>query len=159
MADLAKQLKQINDAQRLRELAQQYGYGQPSSQDMNVLRQGLPQMAGQAMGQMLPGQMPPVQMPQYNMPSGQLPPVQMPQFQRQPGALPPVQMPSFPSIPQGMTPEDMNAMMNTMRQAAPQARQMSPYMQNLTNPGMTMQQNYVDPRLIEQMYYKGLLSR
>ena len=155
MADLTKQLRQLNEAQRLRELAQQYGYGQPSSQDMNVLRQGLPQMAGQAMGQMLPGQMPPVQMPQYNMPSGQLPPVQMPQFQRQPGALPPVQMPSFPSIPQGITPEDMNA----LRQAAPQARQMSPYMQNLTNPGMTMQQNYIDPRLIEEMYYKGLLSR
>ena len=135
MADLAKQLKQINDAQRLRELAQQYGYGQPSSQDMNVLRQGLPQMAGQAMGQMLPGQMPPVQMPQYNMPSGQLPPVQMPQFQRQPGALPPSRMPVVPSS------------------------QMSPYMQNLTNPGMTMQQNYIDPRLIEEMYYRGLLSR
>ena len=155
MADLTKQLRQLNEAQRLRELAQQYGYGQPSSQDMNVLRQGLPQMAGQAMGQMLPGQMPPVQMPQYNMPSGQLPPVQMPQFQRQPGALPPVQMPSFPSIPQGITPEDMNA----LRQAAPQAGQMSPYMQNLTNPGMTMQQNYIDPSLIEQMYYRGLLSR
>ena len=159
MADLAKQLRQINDAQRLRELAQQYGYGQPSSQEMNSFGQSLPQMAGQAMGQMLPGQMPPVQMPQYNMPSGQLPSVQMPQLGRQPGALPPVQMPSFPSIPQGMTPDDVNAMMSTMRQAAPQVRQMSPYMQNLTNPGMTMQQNYVDPRLIEQMYYKGLLSR
>jgi hypothetical protein len=101
MADLAKQLRQINDAQRLRELAQQYGYGQPSSQEMNSFGQSLPQMAGQAMGQ------------------------------RQPGALPPVQMPSFPSIPQGMTPDDANAMMSTIRQAAPQARQMSPYMQNL----------------------------
>ena len=40
-----------------------------------------------------------------------------------------------------------------------QSTTMSPYMQNLTNPGMTMQQNYIDPRLIEQMYYKGLLSR
>jgi hypothetical protein len=40
-----------------------------------------------------------------------------------------------------------------------QPAQMSPYMQNLINPGKTMQQNYVDPRLIEQMYYKGLLSR
>jgi len=155
MADLTKQLRQLNEAQRLRELAQQYGYGQPSSQDMNVLRQALPQMSGQAMGQMLPGQMPPVQMPQYNMPSGQLPSVQMPQLGRQPGALPPVQMPSFPSIPQGMTPDDMNA----LRQAAPQARQMPQYMQNLTNPGMTMQQNYIDPRIIEMMYYKGLLNR
>jgi hypothetical protein len=39
------------------------------------------------------------------------------------------------------------------------SKQMSPYMQNLTNPGMTMQQNYIDPRIIEQMYYRGLLSR
>ena len=45
-------------------------------------------------------------------------------------------------------------------QATPQASpQASPYMQGLTNPGMTIQQNYIDPRLIEQMYYKGLLSR
>jgi hypothetical protein len=152
MADLAKQLKQLNDAQRLRELAQQYGYGQISNQDINALRQALPQMAGQAMGQL-----PPVQMPQYNMPSGQMPPAQMPQLGRQPGALPPVQMPSFPSIPQGMTPDDANAMMNTMRQAAPS--QMSPYMQNLTNPGQTMQQNYIDPAIMEQLYYRGLLSR
>ena len=40
-----------------------------------------------------------------------------------------------------------------------QSTTMSPYMQNLTNPGMTMQQNYIDPRLMEQMYYRGLLSR
>jgi hypothetical protein len=33
------------------------------------------------------------------------------------------------------------------------------YMQNLINPGKTMQQNYMDPRLIEQMYYRGLLSQ
>ena len=124
MADLSKQLKQLNDAQRLRELAQQYGYGQISNQDINALRQALPQMAGQAMGQLPPGQM-----PQY--------------------------MP--PTIPQGMTPADMNA----MRQATPQPApaQMSPYMQNLINPGQTMQQNYMDPALIEQMYYRGLLSR
>jgi hypothetical protein len=25
--------------------------------------------------------------------------------------------------------------------------------------GKTMQQNYIDPRLMEQMYYRGLLSR
>ena len=150
MADLAKQLRQLQDAQRLRELAQQYGYGQISNQDINALRQALPQMAGQAMGQL-----PPVQMPQYSMPSSQLQPVPMPQLGRQPGALPPAQMPSFPSIPQGMTPDDMNA----MRQAAPAPSQMSPYMQNLTNPGQTMQQNYMDPALIEQMYYRGLLSR
>jgi hypothetical protein len=60
--------------------------------------------------------------------------------------LPPAQMPQYmpPTIPQGMTPADMNA----MRQAAPQpgASQMSPYMQNLINPGKTMQQNYIDPR-------------
>jgi hypothetical protein len=40
-----------------------------------------------------------------------------------------------------------------------QPAQMSPYMQNLINPGKTMQQNYIDPRLMEQMYYRGLLSR
>jgi hypothetical protein len=156
MADLAKQLKQLNDAQRLRELAQQYGYGEISNQDINALRQALPQMAGQAVGQL-----PPVQMPQYNMPSGQMKPVPMPQLGRQPGTLPPAQMPSFPSIPQGMTPDDANAMMNTMRQAAPPqgTSQMSPYMQNLTNPGQTMQQNYIDPAIIEQLYYRGLLSR
>jgi hypothetical protein len=124
MADLAKQLRQLQDAQRLRELANQYGYGQVSDQDLNALRQALPQLAGQAMGQL-----PPAQMPQY--------------------------MP--PTIPQGMTPNDANA----MRQAAPQpgASQMSPYMQGLTNPGQTMQQNYIDPAIIEQMYYRGLLSR
>ena len=43
-------------------------------------------------------------------------------------------------------------------QQMPQPMQ-SPYMQGLTNPGMTMRQNYVDPRLIEQMYFRGLLSR
>jgi hypothetical protein len=77
----------------------------------------------------------PVQMPEYVPPQGQMQPVPMPQLGRQPGALPPAQMPSIPSS------------------------QMSPYMQNLTNPGMTMQQNYIDPRLMEQMYYRGLLSR
>jgi hypothetical protein len=154
MADLAKQLRQLQDAQRLRELANQFGLGQVPNQELNALRQALPQLAGQAVGQL-----PPVQMPQYNMPSGQMPPAQMPQLGRQPGALPPVQMPSFPSIPQGMTPDDANAMMNTMRQAAPAPSQVSPYMQNLTNPGQTMQQNYIDPAIIEQMYYRGLLSR
>jgi hypothetical protein len=122
MADLAKQLRQLQDAQRLRELANQFGLGQVPNQELNSLRQALPQMAGQAMGQL-----PPAQMPQY--------------------------MP--PTIPQGMTPADMNA----MRQAAPAPSQMSPYMQNLTNPGQTMQQNYIDPAIIEQMYYRGLLSR
>ena len=124
MADLAKQLRQLQDAQRLRELANQFGLGQVPNQELNALRQALPQLAGQAVGQ-----------------------------------LPPVQMPSFPSIPQGMTPDDANAMMNTMRQAAPAPSQVSPYMQNLTNPGQTMQQNYIDPAIIEQMYYRGLLSR
>lgn len=153
MADLAKQLKQLNDAQRLRELAQQYGYGQISNQDINSLRQALPQMAGQAM-------LPPAQMPQYVPPTGQLPPAPMRDYALRPkefGALPPVPM---PTIPQGMTPDDMNA----LRQAMPQLNmqkpaQMSPYMQNLTNPGATMQQNYIDPSIIEQMYYRGLLSR
>jgi hypothetical protein len=152
MADLAKQLRQLNNAQRLRELANQYGYGQVSDQDLNALRQALPQMAGQAMGQL-----PPAQMPQYMPPTSQMPSPPVRDYALRPkeyGALPPVPM---PTIPQGMTPADMNA----MRQAAPQpgAAQMSPYMQNLTNPGQTMQQNYIDPAIIEQMYYRGLLSR
>jgi hypothetical protein len=33
------------------------------------------------------------------------------------------------------------------------------YRENLFNPGRTMQQNYIDPRLIEMMYYRGLLSQ
>jgi hypothetical protein len=117
MADLAKQLRQLQDAQRLRELANQFGLGQVPTQELNALRQALPQVAGATM-------------------------------------LPPAQM---PTIPQGMTPDDMNAMMRAMPQTAPS--QMSPYMQNLTNPGATMQQNYIDPAIIEQMYYRGLLSR
>jgi hypothetical protein len=152
MADLAKQLRQLNDAQRLRELANQYGYGQVSDQDLNALRQALPQLAGQAMGQLAPAQM-----PQYMPPTSQMPSPPVRDYALRPkeyGALPPVPM---PTIPQGMTPDDMNA----MRQAVPQqgTSQMSPYMQNLTNPGQTMQQNYIDPAIIEQMYYRGLLSR
>jgi len=73
----------------------------------------------------------PVQMPEYVSPKGQIPSVQMPQVRRQSGTLPPVQMPSISSG----------------------------YMQNLINPGMTMQQNYIDPRLIEMMYYRGLLNQ
>jgi len=111
-----------------------------------------PQMAGRQLPSVLMPQLPPVQMPQYTNPVGQMKPAPMPQLELQPGTLPPVRM---PSIPRGMTPEDMNA----MRQAAPPSSQMSPYMQNLTNPGMTMQQNYIDPRLIEEMYYRGLLNR
>ena len=45
-------------------------------------------------------------------------------------------------------------------QQIPQTMSMqSPYMQGLTNPSQVMQQNYIDPRLIEQMYYRGLLSK
>jgi hypothetical protein len=130
--------------------------GQPTQQELmarQMAQQGLLAQTGAAMtpeelkmlqmqqlrnvtgASVSPRELPPVQMPQYNMPSGQMKPVPMPQLGRQPGTLPPVQMPSIPSS------------------------QMSPYMQNLTNPGMTMQQNYIDPSLIEQMYYRGLLSR
>ena len=104
--------------------------GQPTQQELMAR-----QMAQQGLLNQDMSALPPVKMPEYAPPSGQMPSVQMPQVGRQPGTLPPVQMPSIPS------------------------NQMSPYMQNLTNPGMTMQQNYVDPRIIEQMYYKGLLSR
>ena len=58
-----------------------------------------------------------------------------------------------------MTPEMINEMRRNMTPPISGQSQMSPYMQNLINPGKTMQQNYIDPRLIEQMYYKGLLSR
>jgi hypothetical protein len=52
------------------------------------------------------------------------------------------------------------ALQGLLSQQVPQQLPMqSPYMQGLTNPGQVMQQNYVDPRLIEQMYYKGLLSK
>jgi hypothetical protein len=98
----------------------------------SVLRESEMRMTPQMAGRQLP---PAVQMPQYTTPPGQMKPVPMPQLERQPGALPPSRMPVVPS------------------------NQMSPYMQNLTNPGMTMQQNYIDPRLIEEMYYRGLLSR
>ena len=148
MADLAKQLQQLNDAQRLRELAQQYGYGQISNQDINALRQAIPQAAGA----MMP---PPAQMPQYSMPSGQMQPVPMPQLGRQSGALPPVAM---PSIPQGMTPADMNAMKQAMPMPGYQAAPPS-FKDIFFNPGKVMQQNYVDPSIVEQMYYRGLLSR
>jgi hypothetical protein len=57
--------------------------------------------------------------------------------------------------PMRMTPQMMQQSMPSMQQPA----QMSPYMQNLINPGKTMQQNYIDPRLMEQMYYRGLLSQ
>ena len=149
-----------------RQMAKQGLLGDPNSvvreSEMNmydpnsVLRESemrmTPQMAGRQLPSVLMPQLPPVQMPQYTNPAGQMKPAPMPQLELQPGTLPPVRM---PSIPRGMTPEDMNA----MRQAAPPSSQMSPYMQNLTNPGMTMQQNYIDPRLIEEMYYRGLLSR
>jgi hypothetical protein len=98
----------------------------------SVLRESEMRMTPQMAGRQLP---PAVQMPQYTTPAGQMKPVPMPQLERQPGALPPSRMPVVPS------------------------NQMSPYMQNLTNPGMTMQQNYIDPRLIEEMYYRGLLSQ
>ena len=65
----------------------------------------------------------------------------------------------MPRIPPVMTPEMLRNM--TPPIAPPNSNQgpMSQYMQNLINPGKTMQQNYIDPRLMEQMYYRGLLSR
>jgi len=61
--------------------------------------------------------------------------------------------------PMKMTPEMINEMRRNMTPPISGQSQMSPYMQNLINPGKTMQQNYIDPRLMEQMYYRGLLSR
>ena len=60
---------------------------------------------------------------------------------------------------QGLLSQQTQPQMMKSMSSMQQPVQMSPYMQNLINPGKTMQQNYVDPRLIEQMYYKGLLSR
>ena len=62
--------------------------------------------------------------------------------------------------PMRMTPEMINEMRRNMTPPISGKGQMADqYRQNLFNPGMTMQQNYIDPRLIEQMYYRGLLSR
>lgn len=152
MADLAKQLRQLQDAQRLRELAQQYGYSQ---QDINTLRQAvpqaLPQLAGQAM-------LPPAQMPQYVPPTGQMPSPPVRDYALRPkeyGALPPAQMPSIPSS-QSMTPAEMEM----LRRATPGYQAPAPSFKDIFfNPGQVMQQNYVDPAIIEQMYYRGLLSR
>ncbi len=147
MADLAKQLRQLQDVQRLRELANQYGLGQVPDQELNALRQALPQVAGATM-------LPPAQMPQYVPPTGQMPPVPMPQLGRMPG-LPPAQMPSIPSS-QSMTPDQMEM----LRRATPGYQAPAPSFKDiLFNPGQVMQQNYVDPAVIEQMYYRGLLSR
>jgi hypothetical protein len=61
--------------------------------------------------------------------------------------------------PMKITPEMINEMRRNMTPPISGQSQMSPYMQNLINPGKTMQQNYIDPRLMEQMYYRGLLSK
>lgn len=58
--------------------------------------------------------------------------------------------------PMRMTPEMLRTMTPPISGKGPMADQ---YRQNLFNPGMTMQQNYIDPRLIEMMYYRGLLSK
>ena len=62
--------------------------------------------------------------------------------------------------PMRMTPEMINEMRRNMTPPiSGQGQMANQYRQNLFNPGMTMQQNYIDPRLMEQMYYRGLLSR
>jgi hypothetical protein len=55
-----------------------------------------------------------------------------------------------------MTPEMIRNMTPPISGKGPMADQ---YRQNLFNPSRTMQQNYIDPRLIELMYYKGLLNQ
>ena len=151
MADLAKQLRQLQDAQRLRELANQFGLGQVPTQEINALRQALPQVAGATM-------LPPAQMPQYAAPAGQLPPAPMRDYALRPkefGALPPAQMPTIPSS-QSMTPAEMEM----LRRATPGYQAPAPSFKDIFfNPGRVMQQNYVDPAIIEQMYYRGLLSQ
>jgi hypothetical protein len=59
-----------------------------------------------------------------------------------------------------MTPEMILEMRRNMTPPISGQGQMADqYRQNLFNPSRTMQQNYIDPRLIEQMYYRGLLSK
>lgn len=119
MEDLAKQLRQLQDAQRLRELTQQYGYSQ---QDINRLRQTVPQALPQLLG-------------------------------RQPG-LPPVQMPTIPSSQMTL------AEMEMLRRSTPGYQSPAPSFKDIFfNPGQVMRQNYIDPAVIEQMYYRGLLSQ
>jgi hypothetical protein len=60
---------------------------------------------------------------------------------------------------QGLLSQQTQPQMMQSMPSMQQPAQMSPYMQNLINPGKTMQQNYMDPRLMEQMYYRGLLSQ
>ena len=55
-----------------------------------------------------------------------------------------------------MNPEMLRNMTPPISGKGPMADQ---YRQNLLRPGMTMQQNYIDPRLIEMMYYRGLLNQ
>jgi len=62
--------------------------------------------------------------------------------------------------PMRMTPEMISEMRRNMTPPISGKGQVADqYRQNLFNPSMTMQQNYIDPRLIEMMYYRGLLSR
>jgi hypothetical protein len=107
--------------------------GQPTQQELmarQMAQQGLLAQTGAAM---TPEELKMLQMQQLRNVTGAA--VSPRELQRTTNAINPVTMPYNPS------------------------KEMSPYMQNLTNPGMTMQQNYIDPSLIEQMYYRGLLSR
>jgi len=62
--------------------------------------------------------------------------------------------------PMKMTPEMIAEMRRNMTPPISGKGQMADqYRQNLFNPGKTMQQNYIDPRIIEMMYYRGLLSQ
>lgn len=59
-----------------------------------------------------------------------------------------------------MTPEMILEMKRNMTPPiSGQGAMADQYRQNLLRPGMTMQQNYIDPRIIEMMYYKGLLNQ
>jgi len=62
--------------------------------------------------------------------------------------------------PMKMTPEMILEMRRNMTPPISGKGAMADqYRQNLLRPGMTMQQNYIDPRIIEMMYYKGLLNQ
>jgi hypothetical protein len=62
--------------------------------------------------------------------------------------------------PMKMTPEMIDEMRRNMTPPiSGQGQTANQYKQNLLNPSMTMQQNYIDPKLIEMMYYKSLLNK
>ena len=126
--------------------------GQPTQQEL-MARQMAQQGLLNQQTELMP-RIPPVMTPE--MLRNMTPPIAPPTSNQGPMSQQTGPMPE----PMRMTPEMINEMRRNMTPPISGKGQMADqYRQNLFNPGMTMQQNYIDPRLIEQMYYKGLLSR